>query len=241
VSASGTPLNTTTASRADPNTMNSRPKIITKDIGTTTQAFTGGDQLLEGAAVADPVTGWHLDLGLDAPRSSATKLPRSRPRTLAVTTTRRLPFSRLIWFGPGDVDACQFAQRHHAWSVRWPSSPGARLRRNFRASPGKRDRQVGQSRRVAAQCLGQAHHDVESPIAVEQLACVSPPTAIGDRLLHRVLVESVADQAFGVGRDRQQRQARGAARGSHRRHRRLRAMDSMRLAHFHAASSRSSP
>src|SRR3546814_5888579 len=26
--------------------------------------------------------------------------PRSRPRTLAVTTTRRLPSSRLIWLGP---------------------------------------------------------------------------------------------------------------------------------------------
>ena len=36
VNAKGTPLNTTTASRADPNTMNSRPKIITKVIGTTT-------------------------------------------------------------------------------------------------------------------------------------------------------------------------------------------------------------
>ena len=33
--------------------------------------------------------------------ASATNEPRSRPRTFAVTTTRRLPFSRLIWFGPG--------------------------------------------------------------------------------------------------------------------------------------------
>jgi len=35
-----------------------------------------------------------------AASASATKEPRSRPRTLALTTTRRLPSSRLIWFGP---------------------------------------------------------------------------------------------------------------------------------------------
>ncbi len=29
-----------------------------------------------------------------------TNPPRSRPRTLACTTTRRLPLLRLIWFGP---------------------------------------------------------------------------------------------------------------------------------------------
>jgi hypothetical protein len=35
-------------------------------------------------------------------RSCASAMkPRSRPRTLAVTTTPRLTFSRLIWFGPG--------------------------------------------------------------------------------------------------------------------------------------------
>ncbi len=28
----------------------------------------------------------------------------SRPRTLAVTTTRRLPFSREIWFGPSATE-----------------------------------------------------------------------------------------------------------------------------------------
>ena len=35
--------------------------------------------------------------------ASSTKPPRSRPRTLAWTTIRRLPFSRLIWFGPSAV------------------------------------------------------------------------------------------------------------------------------------------
>ena len=33
--------------------------------------------------------------------ASATNVPMSRPRTLALTTMRRLPFSLLIWFGPG--------------------------------------------------------------------------------------------------------------------------------------------
>ena len=32
--------------------------------------------------------------------ASATSEPMSRPRTFAVTTTRRRPFSRLTWFGP---------------------------------------------------------------------------------------------------------------------------------------------
>ncbi len=36
VSASGTPLNTMAASRADPKAMNSSPKIITSTTGTTT-------------------------------------------------------------------------------------------------------------------------------------------------------------------------------------------------------------
>ena len=37
--------------------------------------------------------------------TSATNDPMSRPRTLAVTTTRRLPSSRLIWFGPGAMSS----------------------------------------------------------------------------------------------------------------------------------------
>ena len=74
--------------------------------------------------------------------ASATNEPRSRPRTLACTTMRRLPFSRLIWFGPS-VDARRSAtarERHEAQRRRrWTSSPRERDRASAarpRASSG---------------------------------------------------------------------------------------------------------
>ena len=46
--------------------------------------------------------------------TSCTNEPRSRPRTFAVTTTRRLPFSRLIWLTPVvELQIGDFAQ----WNV----------------------------------------------------------------------------------------------------------------------------
>src|SRR3546814_17670830 len=50
--------------------------------------------------------------------ASATTDPTSRPRTLACTTTRRSPFSRLIWLGPSTtlisatLDSGTSAPRH---------------------------------------------------------------------------------------------------------------------------------
>ena len=43
--------------------------------------------------------------------ASATNDSRSRPRTLAVTTMRRLPCSRLIWFGSGAKSICASSER----------------------------------------------------------------------------------------------------------------------------------
>ena len=51
--------------------------------------------------------------------ASSTIEPMSRPRTSAVTTTRRLPFSRLIWFGPSEeLKSASCAQRDRWRPVR---------------------------------------------------------------------------------------------------------------------------
>ena len=64
------------------------------------EALAGGRQVFGLTAPRHPVARRQLHV---ARRSrccaSSTTEPRSRPRTLAVTTMRRLPFSRLIWFG----------------------------------------------------------------------------------------------------------------------------------------------
>ena len=48
--------------------------------------------------------------------ASATKLPRSRPRTLALTVMRRWPHSRVIVLGPSTTSI--FAKRDSG--MRWP-------------------------------------------------------------------------------------------------------------------------
>ncbi len=83
--------------------MNSRPKISRKQSGTTSaRRAWAGLQVLELAAPDQPGAGRQLDPASTFRRASSTNAPRSAPRTLAWTTTRRLPFSRLIWFSPSE-------------------------------------------------------------------------------------------------------------------------------------------
>ena len=84
----------------------------------------------------------HL-LARSSPAPPPPREPMSRPRTLAVTTTRRLPFSRLIWLGPSvNVERRHLPQRDgHAAGARAPRAAAApagfRARRCRRAAhPG---------------------------------------------------------------------------------------------------------
>ena len=123
--------------------------------------------------------------------ASATNEPMSRPRTLAVTTTRRLPFSRLIWFGPGAI------------------SNVATCPRGTNPAPARqRNRQALQPLEVGALRLGQAHQDVEAPVAFEHL----PRGAPADRDLHHILhvrdVQPEPSDRRAIDLDRQDGQAR---------------------------------
>ena len=147
----------------------------------------------------DPVAGRELRPRASMRRcASATKEPRSRPRTLAVTTTRRLPFSRLIWFGPGAM-----AMRATAPSgmndravVVTPGSvaaAGAQLECRFAlvvwaAAIG----QALERLEVGAQIFRQAHDEFEAPVAFEHFARRLAAEGDLDHLLHVGDVEAVA-------------------------------------------------
>ncbi|KAG0764717.1 hypothetical protein G6F22_018166 [Rhizopus arrhizus] len=102
VKANGMPVKTTSPSLTLPNMANSSANTRSSAAGTTICSRLAADcscsnvpphdvQYPEGTFTCSP-------MAVDA---SATKEPRSRPRTLALTTMRRLPSSREIWLGPG--------------------------------------------------------------------------------------------------------------------------------------------
>ena len=76
--------------------------------------------------------------GASAAFASAAKRPRSRPRTFASTTTRRIPFSRLTCMGPSTT----FTEAISPSGTRDPPGAGTRSRSragtSLRASSGKR-------------------------------------------------------------------------------------------------------
>ena len=104
VSASGTALKTSRASRAEPSALNKQQKnqgeagryddhqpFARRRRDSRTARPRPSNNLAETAPARSILA-----------CASATTEPMSRPRTLAVTTTRRLPFSRLIWLGPSE-------------------------------------------------------------------------------------------------------------------------------------------
>src|SRR5262245_51105389 len=115
--------------------------------------------------------------------ASATNEPRSRPRTLAVTTARRLPFSRLHLVVPGcHLELSDFAQRH---VVRFSPAVFSGF-----AVVLERNRQALQRLDVFAQPLRQAHQQVEAAITLEQLAGLFPAHSDLDDLLNVSDVEA---------------------------------------------------
>ena len=61
-----------------------------------------------------------------------------------------------------------------------------------RCSHGQRERQVLEAGDILAQCVRQAHHDVEPPVALEYQARLAPPIAVADHVQHVGDVQPVA-------------------------------------------------
>src|SRR6266568_1579289 len=101
VRARGTALKTRSASRADPSALNNRRKIRRKQPGTTSiRRWRATEKFSNCPPQLRKLPGASLTCSFTLAWASATSEPISRPRTSAVATTRRLPFSRLIWFAP---------------------------------------------------------------------------------------------------------------------------------------------
>ena len=103
VSASGTALKTSSASRGEPKRAEQQQEDQQEAAGHHEhQPLAGDREVLELAAPGQSqLPGGELDLlASTLACASATNEPMSRPRTSAVATTRRLPFSRLIWLAP---------------------------------------------------------------------------------------------------------------------------------------------
>ncbi|MCY1406785.1 hypothetical protein D9M71_220650 [compost metagenome] len=101
VKAKGMPVNTSMPSLRLLNIMNSRANTSSKATGTTICKRFAADCSCSNCPPqvvqypAGTCTCWSICVS-----ASCTNEPISRPRTLALTTTSRLPFSRLTWLGP---------------------------------------------------------------------------------------------------------------------------------------------
>ena len=123
-----------------------------------------------------------------------------------MTTTRRLPFSRLIWFGPVPIDELRDgAERDERVSGPVPATRSRR--RRFADVRGQRDGQALERLEVDAQRLGQAHDDVEAPVALEDLPADRSAERRAHDLLHVGQREAVARERVAVDRDLEHRQA----------------------------------
>ena len=130
----------------------------------------------------------------------------SRPRTFACTTIRRLPFSRLIWFGPSAIsifatDASGTNARVGAastLSARSDADARSRLRSRLR----QRDRQVFERGQVVPHVVGQPHDQVEPTVAFEDLPGLASADRDGDHVLHVGDVQPVAGDGVAVDLDR---------------------------------------
>ena len=172
------------------------------------QPLRSRDELLEGAAVVDPVARRCLQVAIERrSRTSATNPPRSRPRTFAVTTTRRLPFSRLTWFGPVVSSICATSRS----GTNCGSPPAQLAPRETSSSFGCQVRGIGRSASHSGlwrSCLGQSHDDVRASIAFDEL----PGDRSADRRTHRALnvarIEAVSRERLAIRIHDQHRQSR---------------------------------
>jgi hypothetical protein len=102
--------------------------------------------------------------------ASATNDPRPRPRTFAVTTTRRFPFSRTDLIRSGrDVEIGHRAQRDkigNRWLLHFDETWRSRVRCGF----GNLDRNAFERVQIGAEIFGQADEKRMAPVALEDFA-----------------------------------------------------------------------
>ena len=79
-----------------------------------------GEQILELSAPGEPVAGGHFDsLSMRLCASATKRAEIAAAHVGGGTTTRRLPFSRLIWFESRlDIELGDFAERNEARACR---------------------------------------------------------------------------------------------------------------------------
>ncbi len=130
-------------------------------------------------------------------RSSVTKLPKSRPRTFAVMTMRRLPFSRLIDWTELIGDGGDFPQRYKLRQAAAPICGPTRFIAigHIRTWYG----QITERRAILAQSLRQAHDDIEASIAVKQLTGDGAANGRADGSLYITGVQAVSRQCRAIG------------------------------------------
>ncbi len=123
VSANGMPENTSNPSLMLPNIAKSNTKTRSSATGTTICRRAVADCRFSNVppqVVQYPVGTLICERPCSA---SATKEPMSRPRTLALTTIRRLPFSRLTWLGPGARSRVAISARGMKFARVSPTAP----------------------------------------------------------------------------------------------------------------------
>ena len=168
----------------------------------------GRDQLLERAAIVDPVARRYLDLVADALLQVRHETAQITPADIGGDDDAALAILAVDLVRPQRrLDLRNFAQRYRLWRARHPRGGAAGLVDVFAAA--QRDRQILQRRRVLAQVLGQANDDVEAAIALEQLACDFAAHGSRHGVLHGAGIEAITHQRLPVRCHRQQRQTRG--------------------------------
>ena len=182
VSASGTPLNTSArvADRAEAHEQQHEDQQQ-RDRHDDGQALRRRDELLELAAPADPVAGRQLDLRRRSARcASATKEPRSRPRTLARDHDAALAVLAADLVRPRrDLDLGDGRQRHVARPARAASCPGRAHGAAGWPRRRQRDRQRARARRcrrAGARAGARTRSKRRSPSNTRP--ALLPPTAI---------------------------------------------------------------
>src|SRR5690606_35770273 len=168
------------------------------------EPLAGRDQLLERAAVVDPVAFGYVHLLPDALLQLFDEATQVAITHVGGDHHPALSILTVDLVGPQQaLDLRDLPQRH---------GPRARPT-GFQARPvrvrhvGQGDRQILEGGRIDAHLFRQSHHDVEAAVALEQLAGHLATDRSGNGLLHDPRIQAEARKRRAVRDDRQQWQA----------------------------------
>src|SRR3546814_4806193 len=82
-----------------------------------------------------------------------------------------------------------------------------KLRKRHEAAGRKRNGEIAERREVGANGLGKPDDDVETPVALEELARLPPASRGRNRILDRLHAHAIARKLVAIGRDRKHPQA----------------------------------